>query len=382
MRLQTTNTAMENNKIEFTRQELYELVWSRSTHELARQYKIGEHSLKMICVDMNIPLPGFTHIYYSVNGRRMERAPLPAKEGKMAMVVLHPDSADIKATYVPIRERKEIEEELMEMFGRLLTVPARLIDPDVLIVNTQAYISDNIHSADRCNKNLQVLTMNVNKDKMSRAYRFLDTLIKALRERGHGFEFNNGEPSFVVFGIEMQFYLRESQRKLTATERLAGIDGDNRFCLNVNKYYPKREFYDSVKPIEEQIARIIATMERDAAVDISDHRERRIRQEIADSERREIQAAEDKKNNELAAFKNLLENVKCFQKAKQIREYILAVEQNAKSSGQPDGKLSEWVQWALAKADWFDPTIEADDELLKDVDRDTLKRKSSREVGH
>ena len=196
----------------------------------------------MICMDMNIPLPGFTHIYYSENGRRLERASLPANEGKMAMVVLHPDSTDVKTTYVPIRERKDIEEELVKTLGSLLAVPAKLIDPDILIVNSQTYISDNIHSADRCNKNLRVLTINVNKDKMSRAYRFLDTLIKALRERGHGFEFNNGEPSFVVFGVEMQFYLRESQRKLTATERLNGIDGNSRFCLSVNKYYPKGVF--------------------------------------------------------------------------------------------------------------------------------------------
>lgn len=83
----------------------------------------------------------------------------------------------------------------------------------------------------------------------------------------------------------------------------------------------------------------------------------------------------DRKDNELAAFKHLLVNVKRFQKAKKIREYILAIEQNAKSSGQQQGELSEWVQWALAKADWFDPTIEVDDAFFKDVDRDTLKRK-------
>lgn len=37
-----------------------------------------------------------------------------------------------------------------------------------------------------------------------------------------------------------------------------------------------------------------------------------------------------------------------------------------------------WVKWALGKADWYDPLIESEDELLKDVDRETLifKRKS------
>ncbi len=31
-----------------------------------------------------------------------------------------------------------------------------------------------------------------------------------------------------------------------------------------------------------------------------------------------------------------------------------------------------WLEWAKKKLDWYDPHIEADDELLKDVDRDTL----------
>ena len=33
----------------------------------------------------------------------------------------------------------------------------------------------------------------------------------------------------------------------------------------------------------------------------------------------------------------------------------------------------EWINWAKEKADWYDPFVEKDLELLKNIDRDTLK---------
>ena len=33
---------------------------------------------------------------------------------------------------------------------------------------------------------------------------------------------------------------------------------------------------------------------------------------------------------------------------------------------------SEWIIWARKKADWFDPTIEADDELLRHINRNNI----------
>ncbi|GGI51764.1 hypothetical protein GCM10011425_29760 [Mucilaginibacter galii] len=36
------------------------------------------------------------------------------------------------------------------------------------------------------------------------------------------------------------------------------------------------------------------------------------------------------------------------------------------------GNGKEWLRWAEMKADWYDPNIESYDELLADVDRNTL----------
>ena len=44
-------------KTTFTRQELYELVWSESMLSLSKKYNISDTALRKICKRMNIPLP-------------------------------------------------------------------------------------------------------------------------------------------------------------------------------------------------------------------------------------------------------------------------------------------------------------------------------------
>ena len=45
--------------------------------------------------------------------------------------------------------------------------------------------------------------------------------------------------------------------------------------------------------------------------------------------------------------------------AKEIREYIQAMIDSGNEDITP-----EWIEWALKKADWYDPSIETEDEYL------------------
>jgi len=63
----------------------------------------------------------------------------------------------------------------------------------------------------------------------------------------------------------------------------------------------------------------------------------------------------------------LLQSSKRWQEVTFIRKYIDEVEK------LDIGKeKSEWITWARKKADWFDPTIEAEDELLQHLNRDNI----------
>jgi hypothetical protein len=74
----------------------------------------------------------------------------------------------------------------------------------------------------------------------------------------------------------------------------------------------------------------------------------------------------------LDEFKLLLNAAQRYHDVKLMREYIQSKEELAKNNCTLNDDLINWLDWARKKADWYDPHIEAYDELLCDFDRDRL----------
>lgn len=53
------------------------------------------------------------------------------------------------------------------------------------------------------------------------------------------------------------------------------------------------------------------------------------------------------------------------------------MEQHAILKNDLNEEIQFWIAWARKKADWVDPIVNADDELLWNVDRDKLLEKES-----
>jgi len=65
-------------------------------------------------------------------------------------------------------------------------------------------------------------------------------------------------------------------------------------------------------------------------------------------------------------------------KADDLRKYINIFEENAIKNNTLTEEKQNWIEWARKKADWYDPFINAKDELLEDVDKDSLTFKNQR----
>ena len=102
----------------------------------------------------------------------------------------------------------------------------------------------------------------------------------------------------------------------------------------------------------------------------------RLEAQEAERIRKELEKRQEK---ELEDFKGILQQASRLHKATTIRTYIDKVEAHAAEDGNVTEELQQWLAWARKKADWYDPLLECDDDLLKDIDRDTLtfKRKMS-----
>lgn len=79
-----------------------------------------------------------------------------------------------------------------------------------------------------------------------------------------------------------------------------------------------------------------------------------------EEEARRKEEVRKKKETEVRKTKELLNQVEDYRIACEIRQYITAVTQQNKITSE----LIEWIEWAKKKADWYDPTVAAEDEYL------------------
>ena len=89
----------------------------------------------------------------------------------------------------------------------------------------------------------------------------------------------------------------------------------------------------------------------------------RLALEEAERQRREQERRrEEQRQRYNAEVDRTLALVNCaadYEIARKIRAYVSAMEK-----AHSDQDLSEWASWARAKADWYDPTVAKEDELL------------------
>jgi uncharacterized Zn finger protein len=116
-------------------------------------------------------------------------------------------------------------------------------------------------------------------------------------------------------------------------------------------------------------------METLADKNIEQNKKWEIQRKIREEEERKEKEWQQRKEKELSDFKNIITQSSRWQKAGELRSYIDAVEAKAIAGNQLTDKLRDWLQWLRDKADWYDPFIEKEDELLADIDRDTMSPK-------
>lgn len=83
-----------------------------------------------------------------------------------------------------------------------------------------------------------------------------------------------------------------------------------------------------------------------------------------------------KRDQELIRFKELIERSERYNKTKQLREFLEAMEDEALIKKKVTPELNEFLTWAVKKIDWYDPVIEREDDVFEKVNRNTLEVKT------
>jgi hypothetical protein len=271
-------------------------------------------------------------------------------------------------------DENEVKERILEIENDprvRLKVPEKLVNPDPLVVDAKKGLTKNDdHSSwslkhEGVVSNSGSLSIRVAPNNVDRALRLFDTIIKVFKARGHYFEGSS-------------VHLGKQRYEISIREKLAKLDEykkqpTNILCLKVHAGYARFEIYDSKSvPIEDRISRAVAKVELEVEYFLRVWAENDRRAE--EQRQREIAKAEvlARKRKELDDFKLLLNAAQRHDDVKLIREYIQSKEDAAEREGTLNEDLRTWIEWARKKANWYDPLIESEDELLKGVDRSTL----------
>ncbi|MBZ0246875.1 MAG: hypothetical protein K8H85_13105 [Cyclobacteriaceae bacterium] len=254
-----------------------------------------------------------------------------------------------------------------------LKVPVKLTDPHNLVIAAKNALSlRNEHTAHSLRNegvlaNAGPLSIRVSPKNVGRALRLFDAVIKVFLARGHQFTGSSVD----LGGQKYEVSIREKLKKVEGSSfEKAPTDV---LCLKIYGGYPLFEMYDSKSVlIEGKIARIIAKVELDVEYfkKIWARNAKQKEEEMAIEKMRLEYLAQQE--NELKNFKLLLNLAHRLSEAKLIRDYVQLTEDKAKQAGSISADLENWILWAREKADWYDPHIEKEVELLKDVDKVTL----------
>jgi hypothetical protein len=360
----------------FTRQELYDLVWSEPMLSLSKKYNISDVGLRKTCIRMSIPMPKAGHWQKLKFGKKIKKVPLP--DNYLGEQEVSFSLRDEKTPF-PVRGESPLsvlKHQIENDSSLKLTVPDKLTNPDKLIIAARESLNrkDSYahHGLISCHRG--ELDIRVTKENIPRALRFMDVFIKAMRTRGHEITIENDSTYAVVKTQKLEISLREKTKRIPGTERWQTSDYQptGQLVFKLDETFYDREWMDAKLPLEDQLPTILAKLEL-ISIELNErdlvwqkHREER---ELQEKLRK---AYEEKQQKDLTDFKDMLLKAARWHKAVNLRNYIDTVEQNAINSGSLSEELQEWLTWARKKADWYDPFIELKDELLNEVDRETL----------
>lgn len=349
---------ISDNHIRLTRYRLYHLVWSKPLSQLSEKYSLSYNELKKICIENKIPIPQNGYWQKLRFGKKVEVVPLPQIDNKDEIIL------------------DRIEGEKKEK----IIVPSKLTKPHKYTITTKQYYKK-LKAKKKSRRYVEidsanVLSIDVSEKLLSRSFRFMDSLIKALEDRGYKVEVDKST-KVIIENQEYNLRLAEKNKRVKR-ESNYGIDWHDlaptgNLVLRAYTYIPLREWADTkTKKLEDKLGDILLWLEKKAKEDKKQQIASEIWHQQYKIKKKKEEEFNELRRKEIELFESLYISAERYQKTLYIRNYIDKLESIEKEKNTITDEKKKWIEWARDKADWYDPFIEKEDDLLKGIDRDKL----------
>lgn len=320
--------------INFTREALYDLIWSKPLNAAAGECGVYTSVLRQLCQDQNIPLPWGGY-----------------KPGKERTVLPAGAQLDFPAAVAAAISSLDFPGETTASF----IVPRKLADPDPLITAAQNTTKQDfqLHGMDHMLRSgFGELAIRASKANMDRALRIMDTLVKAWRVRSYRIVNQDKETTIYLREVSLRIGLRELTKTLPATDKYGSRRYENTGLLVFKVTgWLEREWRDGKAPLETHIQEILDHMEV-AARDLEKIWANRKAEEKKNELEKQALAARIQENaEEKAAFEALVAEAQRWHQLQILDQYLDELSHNIPRSRAFD----QWLSWARHRRRLFDP---------------------------
>ncbi|SCB87243.1 hypothetical protein GA0116948_101603 [Chitinophaga costaii] len=363
--------------ITFSRQQLYDLVWSDSLLSLSKKYNISDNGLRKACKRMGIPLPDMGYWNKIKAGKKVAVKPLSKEHKGDQQIRLSLRISGENITEGGLSPQLSLQKEIESDSGLNLEVGSVLINPDPLIIRAEKALlqrSKQSKTNDLLYAGSENLDIRVSQNFINRALCIMDTFIKVMRHRGHDFVIERGDSYLLIAEEKMKMTLRETQTKVVVKDRWERTEYHPNGILSFrfDRYINSASCTDGKVLIEHQLSKLIAKLELLGERFKIERAEQKRWHDKFEEERRIKKEIADRKKTEFSLFRQLLKDSRRWKDAAILREYIDQIERSTMAEGNITEEMTVWLEWARKKADWFDPLVNSTDEWLEDVDPNSL----------
>lgn len=350
-------------QIEFTREELYRMVWERPVLVVAKDIGVSDVAVAKACRKAGIPLPSRGHWASVRAGRTVRMAPLPiAKSDQPASVLF-----TVLENPPPKLPRSEIPT------GPLIEVPSELVSPHRFVAEFKAAAKGQGEDKGIIPLNYhKFLRVRTSATLLERALILMDTLIKQFEEKGCKVRVSekSAETELILKEGVVTFRLDERTKQAVPPPRLPGPRGEHyheplrpahvmvgtgELTLAFGKYRirncPHTWKDRANKSLEMQLHEVIAAIplwEAELLAHRLETEEKAAQAQVA--EKRRIASARAEETLRLQRVK-LVNQLSAWERAERLRRFIAAFEK----TGDRSPEALAWLEWADLQVQELDP---------------------------
>jgi hypothetical protein len=352
----------------FTRETLYELVWSKPLGSIAKEYDTTEYLIRKTCKKYEVPLPLLGYWKKLQYGKTPAKEKLKVSEKWEGIQIRFLGRGKEVVTNHSLTRLEELTKEIEKQHPDLIKIPDSLSDPDPMILPIKATLeSQKPTSSTGKVSNISCqsqLVISVAKETVPRALRFMNAFIKLSKARGHQWELTpldnritvNGETYYVNFQEKSNWGEHEVFGSKSSILIPNGI-----LSLKLSR----KEYKDGKIPLEQQLPKIMADIELRAEDDkinrAKNHEYNEECRRIAAINETEI-AKEEWDENKIDVLKQFADQWNLSQKVKGLIDAVKF------SPQEKTNKVIEWIKWARKQEKILDPLSGSLDDFVTKFD--------------